>query len=661
MGKVVGKAPVAEERDSARSEASSPEPRLLLVESEPLAAPPARLEETMASETRGYRIPVLVSTIAMLVVLYFYWRMRLGNPLPTIWIYWGALVVTLLPGLLSRTRLAMGWSVALFVFLQCFAYPLSAPNGIVYYTDPIFNLQSALSVAQRHTWAAGVGTGPSSPYSFYPGQSLFQVAFSFASGLPLTTTLLFSTELVRFLVIPLALYQILIRFLGEKPRMITVAIYFAVPSYIFNLPVQQEFAFIFLVLAFHSALLAPWAKTRYALSLPALVTTMFFLATVAVSHYFTAYVLSGFLLLLGLASFRRERGRRERKASPAVKRTRGPTSRALLGFRYAAPAYAFIFLMWSIYVSSSIDLGWVRFGQSAFLSAIGPGASLGGVSGSSGGVRPGYTYSTIEFGLILGALVIIVLSSLLGASVLIASSRRRPQGKRPAARVLLTLFGIGIVLGLVTAPLILTAGLYIPLRVLEFAGLGILPFCALSVAYLMARRPILTKPAVAVALAIVVVGGCLVQVPNPRLDLLPQDVQYCEMPPHLTSDVVAAAEWARAHINNTPDLQVFGDELMSDSFGGYGGFTLQPATDPAYWLFDNTTTANVTLASLARNADLRPGDIVLVDKYMTTSICFEGHRSTPMSPSSLQKFDGSTIFQEIFNNTAVKIYRYAGT
>jgi hypothetical protein len=608
----------------------------------------------MPSVGRGYRIPILVSTVAMLVVLYFYWRLRISSPLPSIWIYWGALVLTLLPGLVCRNRMAMAYSVALFVFLQCFAYTLSAPYGFVYYTDPIYNLQSAQSVAQSHVWQVGVGSGPSYPYSFYPGQSFFQVALSFASGLPLSTTFLFGTNLVRFLVVPLAIYKILSRFLGDTPAMITVAIFFAVPSYIFNLPVQQEFAYVFLALAFQAALLAPWAKTRHALSLPALVTAMFFLATVAVSHYFTAYVLAGFLLLLGVASLHRPR---ERKTNPPAKRAREPRSRALLGFRYAAPAYAYLFVMWSIYVSNSIDLGWVKYGSKAFGEALGA-PSLGGVSGSSGGVRPGYTYSTLEVGLVLGALAIVLISSVLGVSYLFVTNRRRPQAKRPAARVLFTLFGIGLVLGLITAPLALSSGLYIPLRVLEFAGLGIFPFAGLLAAYVITRRPILTKPLIAAAVAVVVIGGCLVQVPNPRFDYLSQNVQYCEMPPHLTADVVSAALWARAHINNTPDLSVFGDELMGDSFGGYGGFQLAPVGDPATYALYDSAALNPTIIG---KAHLGLGDIVLVDMFMTRSICFEGSRSTPLPQAYLQKFDNSTLFEQVFNNTAVKIYRYVGT
>jgi hypothetical protein len=629
--------------------------------SEPQAVPPTPLQEPASSAGRGYRIPILVATVAMLVVLYFYWRMRIGNPLPSLWIYWGALVLTLLPGLVSRNRMAMAYSVALFVFLQCFAYALSAPYGLVYYTDPIYNLQSAEAVAQSHFWQAGVGSGPAYAYSFYPGQSLFQVALSFASGLPLSTTYLFGTDLVRFIAVPLAIYKILSRFVGDKAAMITVAIFFAVPSYIFNLPVEQEFAYIFLALAFDAALLAPWAKTRYALSLPALVTTMFFLATVAVSHYFTAYVLAGFLLLLALATLRRPR---KRKTPSLAKKVRQLASRGLLGFRYAAPAYAYIFLLWSIYVSSSIDLGWFTFGSQVFAEVLSSGPHfVGGGSSSGSGVRPGYTYSSLEVGLVVGALAIVLVSSILGVAYLIVTSRRRPAEKRPAVRVLLTLFGIGLVLAIITAPLILTNGLYIPLRVLEFAGLGIFPFSGLLAAYIMTRRPLLTKPLIAAAMAVVVVGGCLVQVPNPRLDLLPQNVQYCEIPPHLTADVVSAAEWARVHINNTPDLQVFGDELMSDSFGGYGGFQLLSAGDPGAYALYNSTALNLTLIKDLSDKNLtipHLGDVILVDIFMTRSICFEGHRSTPFPQAYIQKFDNSALVQAVFNNTAVKIYRYVG-
>lgn len=609
-------------------------------------------EESAALPGRGYRIPILVSTVAMLVVLFFYWRLRINEPLPTLWIYWGALLLTVLPGLLSGNRLAAGYSVALFVFLQCFSYPFYSPYGFVYFTDPIANLQAATIVAENHFWFVRVGTGPAFAYSFYPAQSFFQVALSFSSGLPLSTTYLYATDLVRFLAIPLAIFKIFRRFIGQIPSLIAVAIFFAVPSNLFTLPVEQEFAYIFLVLAFHAALFAPWAKTHHALSLPAHITTLMFLATVAISHYFTAYVISGFLLILAFASVL---GGRKWGVSRRTKVARESASRALLGFQYAAPAYAFIFLLWSIYVSSSIDLGWFEFGQSAFLDALSPG-SLSRPGGVTSGVRPGYTYSIIETDLIAAALFLLVVTSIIGVVLLLRPGRIRSYEKPASTRVMLTLFLVGFILLFITAPLVFSRGLYIPLRVLEFAGLGIFPFCAIFFARLLARGSIVYKPLVGLAIAVVVVGGCTIQLANPRPSYLPQSVQYCEMPPHLNSDVLAAVRWSVAHLNYTLDVQVFGDELASDTFGGYGRFVVSAPDSKVYELF-NSTTMNAFVAS---NAELRFGDIVITDSFMTQSICFAGHRTEPFEPAQILKFGASPLFQTVYNNTSVQIHRYVG-
>ncbi len=613
----------------------------------------APFETRRLGSARGYRIPIFVSTVAMLIVVLFFWRLRVGAPLPSIWIYWGALALTLIPGLVSRNRMATGYSVGLFVFVQCFSYALSSPYGFVYYTDPISNLQSARILASNHFWQTGVGTGPAFAYSFYPGQSFFQVALSFVSGLPLTVTYLYGTDLVRFIVVPLAIYKILRRFIGEKPSLAAVAIFFAVPSYIFNLPVEQEYAYIFLVLGLQAALLAPWAKTRYALSLPTFVAALIFLGSVAISHYFTAYVSAGFLLILAFGSLRL---RTDRRASSGDQHLRNPASRALLAFRYGAPAFAYIFVLWSLYVSNSIDLGWAKYGGQAFSDALSPGSSLGGTGGGSyHGVRSGYTYSSLEIAVIGGALVLVLASAVIGISLLIGAARRRPAGARPAVRVLLTLSLVGFILFFITAPLVLSNGLYVPLRVLEFAGLGIFPFSGFLLAYLHSRWRMAATPVIVVCVAIIVVGGGLVQVSNPRFDYLPSNVQYCEMPPHLTPDVLAAVDWADVHLNKT-GFSIFGDELMHDSFQDYGGFQLSANTPAIYSLF---ASANVT-QELLGSARVRIGDIVLTDSFMTRSICFEGYRTTPFAPASVLKFGASQQFQELFNNTDVQIYRYTG-
>lgn len=599
---------------------------------------------------RSYRLPILTSLAAFLLVLVFFLQARTGNRLPGLWYYWIGLAGTLVPGLVSRSRVAACFSISLFSFLQAFSYVLSAPYGIVFSTDPIYNLQAVTRLAETHFWEPGTGSVQAILYSFYPASIFYATAFGFVTGLPLHVALMLATSSLRFAVLPLATFKLLRRFVGERPSFIAAALVLASPSYLLNLPVLQEFAIVFLVLALYAVYLAPWSSRRPVLSGSAIVAAFLFLTTVALSHYFTAYILAFFLIVLAVSSLLGllRRGSATGPGSPPS------VTVALLGFRYAAPVYGYIFFLWSIYVSSAIDLGWFAYLQSAFQDALAPG-SLDRPAGVVGqGVRPGYTYTTLELGLVAAAIVLWLIAASLGFVLINRRSFRGRRAKRPAARVMLVSFLTSLILLFVTVPLVFTSGFFIPLRVFEFAGLGLAPLAGLFGAYLMLKRPVIGRAAVAGAISVLVIGGSLLPLASPRFYYIAPDVQYCQMATHETPDFMAAALWAKERVPR--GVRVFGDELTYDIFGGYGEFAPASAAFGGYELF-NSTTLNI---SLARSFGLRAGDIVVVDIYMTRSICFAGFRDTPLPQANLDKFADNALMATLFQNEAITIYRWDG-
>src|SRR2546429_7132735 len=63
-------------------------------------------------------------------------------------------------------------------------YPLAAPHGIIYSTDPIFNYSFTADVVNSGFWAPGAGNGFARTYSFYPPGNGFMGYVILPSGLP---------------------------------------------------------------------------------------------------------------------------------------------------------------------------------------------------------------------------------------------------------------------------------------------------------------------------------------------------------------------------------------------------------------------------------------------------------------------------------------------
>src|SRR3989442_1645839 len=520
-----------------------------------------------ASEPRRwrYRLPISISLVGIFIVLGFHLALRMQIRPPSLWIYWIGLVLVAVPGVLAGERKAATFSLGAFAFLQCFAYSLSSPFGLVYLRDPLYNMQLATLVQTTQTWHPAMGAGQAFAYSFFPVSNLCRVAVAFATGLPLETLYLFVTGILRFAVLPLGLARMLGRFVKPQATYIAVAIFLATPSNLFDLPHQQEFAYVFLILGLYAALLSTTAQRGFRFAAATQVAAFILVATIAVSHAFTASTGS-------------------------------------------APS----------------------------------------------GVSAGFSYTRDELAVIGAALLILLITALLGVFILRRRTNRLSGPARPAAGVLLVLFLVALVPLLASTPLSVTGGLFMPLRIFEFSLIGFSPLVGLLFAFVLPLGRVRNLAVIAVLLSVLLVGASLIQAGTPRYQYLPSSVVYSAIQTHLTTDVLRAAAWAKAHID--PTALVYGDELVQDAFGGSAGFDIAPEHWPAFPLFN----ASVLSGDLNFAYGLLPGDIVVTHVYMTRTVCFTAFRTTPLEAFKVDKFAQNSTFAVVYADATVTIYRWNG-
>ena len=605
-----------------------------------------------ASEPRRwrYRLPISISLIGIFIVLGFHLALRMQIRPPSLWIYWIGLVLVAVPGVLAGERKAATFSLGAFAFLQCFAYSLSSPFGLVYLRDPLYNMQLATLVQTTQTWHPAMGAGQAFAYSFYPGSNLFHVAVAFATGLPLETLYLFVTGILRFAVLPLGLARMLGRFVKPQATYIAVAIFLATPSNLFDLPHQQEFAYVFLILGLYAALLSTTAQRGFRFAAATQVAAFILVATIAVSHAFTAYItlfVFPALAVVGLSVRSRHIPYRDQASRVVLIRT-------FKGLPVTALAFTGTFLLWSVLVSSPLELAWLDYASESLERLFLPRQFIAPTGSAPSGVSAGFSYTRDELAVIGAALLILLITALLGVFILRRRTNRLSGPARPAAGVLLVLFLVALVPLLASTPLSVTGGLFIPLRIFEFSLIGFAPLVGLVFAFVLARGRVRNLAVIAVLLSVLLVGGSLIQDGTPRYQYLPSSVVYSAIQTHLTTDVLRAAAWAKAHID--PTALVYGDELVQDAFGGSAGFDIAPEHWPAFPLFN----ASVLSGDLNFAYGLLPGDIVVTHVYMTRTVCFTAFRTTPLEAFKVDKFAQNSTFAVVYADATVTIYRWNG-
>jgi hypothetical protein len=518
-------------------------------------------------------------------------------------------------------------------------YPLFSPFGLPYDRDVIYNFQFAYVLLQTGHWAPGAGvTGPAITYSYYPASGVFNAEFASVTGVPIVTSVLWATPLFRLLALPPAVYALGKRMFNERVGMLGLLLVMGTPSILFDISVQQEFAVPYLALTF--LLMAYVVMEPSITSSGVIVAFVLCSSFIVISHHLTSYValawLAGFLVIALVLG---------RKG--AIRWTRvAPLFAVYLGF-FAAYTY---------FVSAPSFL--------AQVAQVGPVLS-GLVSSSPAGASPaaagiGLSFSLYQQIWVYGSFLLIIITSILG----LAAFRRSKGWGFVGVNVI-----VALVLTFVSIPFLATPFSFLVLRVMEWAGLFLMPMSAWWLAQRLSPHPAPSQatamptlrvarprwrgyagPLVAIGVILLVfTGGSLT--PYSSRDQFASTTQIAnDSPVLIDQNDYSLAVWAHSHLTGATLL--WGDYYTFSVFGGFGRFNM---TWNQYLIFNGTTVSETAWAQL------RLGDYIVVDQYMTTKTpSFYGpgtdQPAGPLSVAQVTKFNDPTYFDRVFNNSEFTIY-----
>ncbi len=568
---------------------------------------------------------------------------------PTRVLFSFALILTAAPFLVTIfRRVPIPYLVAPIGVIM-FLYPIFSPFGLPFSRDPTYNFQFSQAILNTGSWAPLVGvTGQAGVYSYYPGGAVFNAEVASLTGLAQLSTFNWAYELLRFLVIPLAIYALAARLFGARSAPLAVLFYVSIPSIELNVPTQQDFATVWFVLAM--VVLAYLATSRGETGSTFLRAMVVVAALMAIiSHHVTTYLLIGFLLGFAVLPWILKRRELYPNARPFL----------VLGGTIAMA------LVWVVVVTYPVirQQGGIL---SANLAALLHPATASLTAGS-----PGHTFPLYDIVWIAAAIVILG-----GLAVLTLVETY------PVDNLGFITFGTlsALLVGVLAIPFVSTGFSFLALRQLEFSGVFLAPAAAWWVTNRFVRPkprptipaaagsplvPLRVRPARPRGPAVAGLAGVLGRVVSGGGFLVPLSTrdQFASVPSGVLVDspmfvnesAYAAAMWADAHLNH--DRALWGDYYTYTALGGFGQFR---TVWDAYPLFENASFNQTILLRL------HVGDYVVVDAHMTTLFArpmFYGpltdQPTTPIPSANLVKFTDDQYFALLFENSAFTIYEVA--
>jgi len=516
-------------------------------------------------------------------------------------------------------------------------YPLFSPFGIPFARDSIFNFQFANALLEMGRWVPNSGvTLQAGAYSFYPASGVYDLEFALLTGLSLPVAFQWAMPMFRLLVLPLTVYALGSRLFDRRVGLVGAFLYAGVPSILFNVPVQQDFAvpFIALCLMLLSYLSTPVRVHSVGVGLFAVVFASF----VVLSHHLSSYILGFWLLgLLIIPWFLRRQAR-----SP------------MLGAGLVTAGYAIAFVLYTLLVSRADFQANVNVFATVTSGFLHP-ATLAGQGGAAG-----TSFPLFDLLWVYGAFLLLFLGGLVALRAAVIEHRGR-------FLVSNQIFAAVVVVG--TLPFLATPLNFLTLRFMEYAGLILAPSTAWWVVQRLPRRlsqkprgapsPVLRKrrttrrpvatAVVLVVLAILFAGGSLAPY-STRDQFASASAIIVDSPLHVTPQAYDTALWASSHLNRSS--RVWGDFLTYSVFGGFGQFPMR---------YDQYVVFNGSSVSPAAWSVLGVGNYIVTDRYMTSETPqFYGpgndQPTGPMTSSQLAKFNNPTYFDTIYEDSTFTIY-----
>ncbi|HKS59883.1 MAG TPA: hypothetical protein VJS68_03805 [Thermoplasmata archaeon] len=547
-----------------------------------------------------------------------------------------SLGLTASPFLLAVVRRVPLVLVILPVILVVFLYPLFSPYGIPYSRDAVFNFSFAQSLLTTGTWQPTLDVaGQAVTYSYYPAGAVYNAELASFTGLPILATFNWSFPLFRLLVLPGAVYTIGRQLFGPRTAVFGTFLYLAIPSIEFGLPTQQDFGVpYFALVVMGLSCLSVAKQDRDAL----FVVTVLFAISVILTHHVSGYVMGLWLLAMSVL--------------PLLLRKHAPFPQALVPYVFLAA-----FFVWDAY--AILVATPVLVLQSGLLKA-----NLAGVLHPTPGNianTPGTTFPTYQL-VWIGVSIFVVI---LGAWFTFRDRFRQPQHSFSTFAILSSL-----VVGVLALPFVSTGFSFLSLRLMEYIGVVLCPaaawwmlnrFTAAAQRYVPGWTARIRPPrnvrrvariALPVALGFLVfTGGALIPLTT-RDQFATSSSILIDSPRYVDTNALAAAQWADAHFNRSHGM--WGDELASTTFGGFGHFVVHWN---GYPLFNGSGFNRSALSHLT------VGDYVVIDAYVTTAdLPPEFDRPANEQPTAaipvadIEKFYNPFFFSEIYQNSVFTIF-----
>ena len=581
---------------------------------------------------------LVVCLLGFIGLIFVVWRMKTGaggTPRALFVFLLGAICAPFYLAFVKTPKLPFLFAPVVAIFLL---YPIAAPHGVVYSTDPIFNFSFTQDLLDTGFWAPGSGNAFAFTYSFYPVGNVFVGYVILNAPLQPDIGYLWIEPMLRLLAIPATVYSIGRRLFGPRTAVIGVALYLGTPSILFNLPIQQGFGTIFFGLSLLSLFMLTQAVDVRAQARAAALFAVVS-AAIVLTHHLSSYVAAFWLAALGVLILRR----RARTTLPVL----------LLAVLFAY--FVVLLLLYIDALTKPVFLGHELTLQTVLTSLIGPeGAPAANPSGSN----LGRTFMPLEIGWLAGSLIALFLLSLLSVWHY-RVTRHHPFA---VANGIVAAFLIFI-----TLPLLFTPLNYVPLRINEYTGFIVMPFAAATLIRwarsdfwksvrraprIFREREWLPKAVVLATSAAVVMGGNLAPL-TMRAYFEPFLQRTTDSPLYLDVDSLRAADWAGAHFANG---YIWGDQLAVDVFAGFGDL---PVKFGSARMFNGTALDNSTLKSW-KAVGMKVGDYVAVNRWMTIlrpNFFQEGLRTTPADPAELDKFATDPHFALVYQDATFSVYQ----
>jgi len=589
---------------------------------------------------------LLVCLLGFIGLIFVVWRMKTGasgTPRALLVFLLGAICAPFFLAFAKTPKLPYLFAPVVAIFLL---YPIAAPHGVVYSTDPIFNFSFTQDLLDSGFWDPGSGNAFAFTYSFYPIGNVFVGYVILNAPLPPDIGYLWIEPILRLLAIPSIVYSIGRRLFGPRTAAIGLLLYLGTPSILFNLPIQQGFGTIFFGLSLLALFIVTQAVDQRAQRRASLLFVIVS-AAIVMTHHLSSYVFAFWLAALGVLILRRR-------------------ARTTLPVLLLAVLFAYFVVLLLVYIDTltkPVFFGHEQTLQIVLANLIGPEGATTGSSGSN----LGRTFTQFEIGWLASSLVIVFLLSLFSVW------RYRVTRHHPfaVANGLVAAFLIFI-----TLPLLFTPLNYVPLRINEYTGFVVMPFAAATlirwarsdfwksarrVPRIFREKPWVPQVAVLALSAAVVMGGNLAPL-TMRAYFEAFRQRTTDSPLYLEVDSLRSADWASTHFSapdcslNSSCPHIWGDQLAVDVFAGFGDMPVKYGSARLF----NGTALNASSWTGLKDVGMKVGDYVAVDRWMTIlrpNFFQEGLRSTPLTQAELDKFAKDPHFALVYQDATFSVYR----